>query len=79
MVWEPIVMKLENCIWDLQAENDRLRALLKEHEPVEPKQLVDGLVTRYACGNCGKHLVIISNSWRDNYCSKCGRKVEWND
>lgn len=52
--------------------------LLKQHEPIEPTPYMDGLVQRYAYGKCGKHLV--HATWgRDNYCSKCGQEVKWND
>ena len=32
-------------------------ALLKEQEPIEPTSYMDGLVQRFACGKCGKHLL----------------------
>ena len=50
--------------------------LLKEQEPIEPTSYMDGLVQRFACGKCGKHLLYAK--WgRDNFCSKCGREVKW--
>ncbi len=50
--------------------------LLKEQEAAEPISFMDGIVERFACKKCGKHLLMAS--WgRDNYCSKCGQKVKW--
>jgi len=57
--------------------NDAL-ALLKEQEPVKPDSFMDGRVQRFACKKCGKHLLYAE--WgRDNYCSKCGKAVKWDD
>lgn len=50
--------------------------MLKEQEPIEPTSYMDGLVQRFACGKCGKHLLYAT--WgRDNFCSKCGREIKW--
>ena len=52
--------------------------ILKEQEAVEPTSYMDGLVQRFTCGKCGKHLLYAK--WgRDNFCSKCGQAVKWND
>jgi len=62
---------------DLSLLEDVL-ALLKQHKPIEPTPYMDGLVQRFACGKCGKHLLYAT--WgRDNYCSKCGQEVKWDD
>ena len=67
--------------WDCPAYDDFVDsaiALLKEQEATEPISFMDGIVERFACKKCGKHLLM--TSWgRDNYCSKCGQKVKWND
>jgi len=47
-------------------------------EAIAPVVFMDGLVKSYKCGNCGKHLVNATYA-RDNYCSKCGMAVKWND
>lgn len=87
-----IMANLEGLTWDdwrmyhsdTEVQNiaksafDLLIALVKEHEPIEPAPYMDGLVQRFACGNCGKHL-LYARWGRDNYCSKCGQKVKWND
>ena len=52
--------------------------LLKEQEPIEPEVFMDGIVKRYKCRRCGRHL-INTRFWKDNYCSKCGSEVLWND
>lgn len=53
-------------------------ALLKEQKAIEPTSYMDGLVQRFACGKCGKHLLYAK--WgRDNFCSKCGQAVKWNE
>lgn len=44
--------------------------LLKETEPVEPKQ--DEADNSWHCGKCGSWLVRC-----DNYCQRCGRPVKW--
>lgn len=50
-------------------------ALLKEQEPVEPKRKdVAHNGIDWFCGKCG-HCV----RRLDNYCSRCGRKVKWNE
>lgn len=56
--------------------SDDILDLLKEQEPIEPISYMDGLVQRFACGKCGKHLLYAT--WgHDNFCSKCGRAVKW--
>lgn len=87
-----IMANLEGLTWDdwrlyhsdTEVQNiaksafDLLIELLKEQEAVEPVSFMDGIVERFACKKCGKHLLM--TSWgRDNYCSKCGQKVKWND
>lgn len=49
-----------------------------EQEPVEPEVSTDGNAKQYKCGRCGKQLVN-TRRCRDNYCSKCGSEVLWND
>ena len=50
-------------------------ALLKEQEPVEPKRKdMSHNDIDWFCGKCG-HCV----RRLDNYCSRCGRKVKWNE
>ena len=50
-------------------------SLLKEQEAIEPKQKdVAHNEINWFCGKCG-HCV----RRLDNYCSRCGRKVKWND
>ena len=67
-----------NCCLDSQEVMEDALALLKEQEADEPISFMDGIVERFACKKCGKHLLM--TSWgRDNYCSKCGQKVKWND
>lgn len=56
----------------------KMLKMLKEQEAVEPISYMDGIVQRFTCGKCGKHLLY--TKWdRDNYCSKCGQEVKWND
>ena len=31
------------------------------------------------CGNCDEPMVIAKSSIKPNYCSKCGKKVKWDD
>lgn len=50
--------------------------LLKKQVPIEPESFMDGLVKRYSCKTCGKHLVIVGR-YHDGYCSKCGQAVKW--
>ena len=58
-----------------ELEKDALK-LLKEQKAVEPEKFMDGLVQRYKCRKCGKHLLYASFA-KDNYCSKCGQAVKW--
>ena len=65
-------------LWPYAQAIDEIMELLEEQEAVEPISFMDGIVERFACKKCGKHLLM--TSWgRDNYCSKCGQKVKWND
>ena len=57
---------------------DEVIVLLKEQEAIEPDEFMDGLVKRYKCKKCGKHL--IKTNWQtDNFCSNCGKEIIWND
>jgi hypothetical protein len=64
---------------DWQRVDDAL-ALLKAQEPVEPVRNKEGV---YHCGSCGKACVGYEAEHShsiikvENYCHKCGRKVEW--
>lgn len=56
--------------------------MLKEHEPVRPKVLID----TWICGNCKTRLerqsMIGPNVLMDenfNYCPCCGKKVKWDE
>ena len=52
--------------------------ILKEQEAIEPTSYMDGLVQRFTCGKCGKHLLYAK--WgHDNFCSKCGQAVKWDE
>ena len=64
----------EICIKIGQTVTDAI-ALLKEQEPVEPKRKdISHNNIDWFCGKCG-HCV----RRLDNYCSRCGRKVKWNE
>lgn len=64
-----------HCMEDLITD---MLNLLEWQDAVAPKVSTHGLVESYRCGNCGKHLVNATYA-RDNYCSKCGRAVKWNE
>lgn len=71
--------KCENCSQsEMYCMEDLITDMLDLLEAVAPEVFMDGLVKGYKCGNCGKHLVN-ATYWRDNYCSKCGKMVKWND
>ncbi len=54
-------------------EADMILALLKEQEPVKPKQRNPHLgAWWHECGNCDKAI-----SPGDNYCRGCGRAIDW--
>ena len=63
-------------LWPYAQAIEEIMELLKEQEAAEPISFMDGIVERFACKKCGKHLLMAS--WgRDNYCSRCGQKVKW--
>ena len=45
---------------------------------IEPIMFMEDSVKRFRCGNCGKYLVHATYG-RDDFCSKCGKKVKWHD
>ena len=73
--------KAEEHFWDLQIAAMNAAEMLKEMEPVEPKEIVNeyfpiGDYRRtigWFCGKCGKTLM-----GDGIYCAYCGRKVKWN-
>lgn len=66
--WNTIELPIE------QAKD--ILVLLKEQEPIEPEVFMDGIIERYKCRRCGKHL-IKTRFWKDNYCSLCGSEILW--
>ena len=54
----------------IQFQSDRLDALLKAQEPVEPVYELG--ITR--CGQCNHE---IDKYGGDNYCPQCGKAVKW--
>lgn len=58
-------------------ERDALE-LLKEREPIEPKEVKLYPHTIYACGGCG-HMSVGSNDYHAKFCPECGRGVKWDD
>ena len=61
---------------------DKIIALLKEQEAVEPILEQDSMV----CGVCGHEVIwqkmLGDGVWLDEqlgYCPKCGKQVKWND
>lgn len=48
--------------------------LLKEHEPVMPKEeRLNDVDSIYRCGNCGTHFYYR----QQKYCAICGRRAKW--
>lgn len=57
---------------------DEMCELLKEHEAVEP---INSYGT-FRCGNCTNIVGYYDGYWRgyrNNFCSKCGKAVKWNE
>jgi len=52
--------------------------LLKEREPVKPKE-VKLWYTEYACGYCDYKSVGRKDGYKMRFCPCCGRAVKWND
>lgn len=59
------------------------RELIKEQEPVAPKEMdVQPILMEYCCGACG-YQVGVESAIRENvgykyaYCPECGKKVLW--
>jgi len=65
---------------------EKILALLKEHEPVEPWLSYDGNEYIFHCSNCDYEIYHNGDS-RDEYkakeyaifCRHCGRKVKWDE
>lgn len=89
---EKVVRAVETCFdsWidghrnmglDLQAvkqmKHDALD-LLKEQEPVTPKEVSMYPQNQYACGSCG-HVSIGTKDYHAKFCPACGRKVKWDE
>ena len=60
----------------LHVSKEQLIKALTKQKPMEPESFMDGLVKRYSCKTCGKHLVSVGR-YHDDYCSKCGQAVKW--
>lgn len=87
---EKVIKAFEYLNWyftqdDGTADKNAVKAwevLLREQEPVEPKEIVNkhypiGDYRRtigWLCGNCGETLMGDAD-----YCSYCGRKVKWDE
>ena len=76
--------------WDCPAYDDFVDsalALLKDQEPLEPKRVeieqAGPLYHRCYCQKCGHHVGnMINNKVADvheNFCSKCGQAVKWDE
>lgn len=59
-------------------------AVIKTQKPVEPivgetflSRNYGNFYANYYCGNC--HSLLHTVLDKDNYCSKCGRKVKWDE
>ncbi len=50
--------------------------LLKEQEPIEPISYMDGVVQRFTCRKCGRHL-LYARWGRYDFCPYCGQGVKW--
>lgn len=50
--------------------------LLKEKEPVKPKEVKMYPTGQYACGFCG-HISVGSKDYHAKYCPECGKAVKW--
>ena len=68
---------VKGCALDSQQVMEDALALLKEQEPMKPKEgfQEDGLY--YAsCGDCGYPITEL-RYLKDSFCPHCGRKVLW--
>ena len=52
--------------------------LLKEREPVKPKEVNMYPPGQYACGYCG-HISVGSKDYHAKFCPECGRELKWDD
>ena len=59
----------------IQLISDALE-IIERQDAVEPVGEDDNYILR--CGNCHDE-IFCGDSFRDNYCSNCGRRVKWND
>lgn len=50
--------------------------LLKEQEPVKPKEVNMYPPGQYACGFCG-HISVGSKDYHAKFCPECGRELKW--
>ena len=57
---------------------DNALELLKEREPVKPKE-VKLWYTEYACGYCDYKSVGRKDGYKMRFCPCCGRAVKWDD
>ncbi len=65
----------ENYFFEFQSAAYDAAEMLKEQEPVKPKEdLGLGAVFKtYSCGHCDTVFLL----WRPKYCSNCGKAVKW--
>ena len=64
---------------NVRCQKDLMRdalELLKEQEPVTPKEVSMYPQNQYACGSCG-HVSIGTKDYHAKFCPACGRKVKW--
>lgn len=69
-----------NCCLDGQEVMENALALLKEQEPVEPKEIINDFypvgdyrrTLGWHCGKCGRTLM-----GDGDFCSYCGQAVKW--
>jgi hypothetical protein len=55
---------------------DKIIAMLKEQEAVEPEiEVLNEIDRLYRCSRCHKHFFYE----KQKYCDECGRAVKWND
>ena len=61
-------------LWPYAQALDEICELLKEQEPVMPKEeRLNDVDSIYRCGNCGTHFYYR----QQKYCAICGRKAKW--
>ena len=71
-----VLARNEKCLPGEEEAFDKAIEILKAHEPVEPKKLMEksknGYRWRFYCGKCGDEIDRL-----DKYCRHCGRAVKW--